>query len=93
MELYWKWVSWRGSSPAADYREGTSSGFCDGQRNWLNSCSVGEWNRYLKVNTDIIEGFCWRFGWFTPFCWRSYKLLDNFYSIANSVCLKIVGYH
>jgi hypothetical protein len=41
-------------SPATDYSKGISNWFCGGQRNWLNFWSVDEWNRYLKLNTDII---------------------------------------
>ena len=51
------WVTWIERSPATDYSKGTSSGFCGSQWNWLNPWSVGEWNRYLKGNTEIIEMF------------------------------------
>ena len=51
VELWRKWATWSESSPATDYSKGTSSGFCGGQRNRLNSYSVGEWNRYLRRNT------------------------------------------
>jgi hypothetical protein len=48
-------TTWRESSPATDYSKGTSRGFCGGQRNWLNSWSVGEWRRYLKWNTKLLR--------------------------------------
>ena len=49
------WATWSESSPTTDYSKSACSGFCGGQWNCLNSCSVGEWNRYLKGNTEIIE--------------------------------------
>ena len=62
LELWRIYATWTESSPTTDYSKGTSRRFCGSQRNWLNSCSVGEWNRYLKWNTEIIEVFYWKVG-------------------------------
>ena len=62
LELWRIYATWTETSPATDYSKGTSNWFCGCQRNWLNCWSVGEWNRYLKWNTDIIERFYWKDG-------------------------------
>ena len=62
-ELWRKdWIIKTKSTPATDYSKGTSRWLWGGQRNWLNCWSVGEWNRYLKWNTVIIERFYWKDG-------------------------------
>ena len=68
---------WRENPPATHYREGTSRWFWGGQRNWLNCWSVGEWNRYLKWNTVIIERFFWKDGCLTSHDLWNCKSLDD----------------
>ena len=66
MELWRKGTATcRESSPATDYSKGTRGGLRRCHWNWLNSFTVGEWNRYLKWNIEIIERFYWKDGCFT----------------------------
>jgi hypothetical protein len=86
LELRWKWVGARRQSPpATNYGEGTSWGFCAGQANWLNFCSVGKGNWNLKENNEIVRKPNCKDECLTCDDLRNYKLMDNLYSTANSV--------
>jgi hypothetical protein len=87
LELICKWATWSGSSAATYYTSCTSSGFCGCQGNWPNSWSVGEWRRYLKLYTEVIERFCRKAGCFTWNDLRNYKSFGDIYSIVPILCL------